>query len=51
MKEQADILVAKYEYGKANEIMQEGLKKDQTVMAYQDYMQRLGEINGIEGVQ
>lgn len=47
LKEQADRLVARQQYREAYDLMNEGLKKDQTVSTYQDYIKRLGEVSEI----
>ena len=41
LKAQADRLVELKQYRQAHELMAEGLKKDQTVSAYNDYINRL----------
>lgn len=47
LKEQADRLVSQHQYENAYNLMQEGMKKDETVSAYQDYINRIGEVSGI----
>jgi tetratricopeptide (TPR) repeat protein len=48
MKAKADQEVAERRYMNALNIMGEGLQKDKTVMAYQDYIQRLKDVTGIK---
>ena len=47
-KAEADKAVNNREYRKALEIMESELKKDSTTSYYQDYIQRLKEVNGVQ---
>jgi Ca-activated chloride channel family protein len=47
LKEQADQLVTIRQYREAYDLMMDGMKKDQTVSHYQDYIDRLGNVAGI----
>jgi Ca-activated chloride channel homolog len=47
-KEEADKAVRRREFKKALTIMQDQLRIDSTTMYYQEYMERLGDINGIK---
>ncbi len=49
LKQLADQLVAQNRYQEAFHLMQEGLRKDKTVAAYQDFIKRLGDV--VEVVQ
>lgn len=48
LKEQADLLVMDRKYGPAFELMVNGLKQDQTVAYYNDFIARLNDIVEIE---
>ncbi len=48
LKEMADQYVHNNQFVEAYYIMQEGLQKDPTVKAYQEYIQKLGEVAEIE---
>jgi tetratricopeptide (TPR) repeat protein len=48
LKRQADSAVALNQYAKAYSIMSEGLKVDETVEAYRDYIDRVGNVAVIE---
>jgi tetratricopeptide (TPR) repeat protein len=47
LKEEADKLVAMRQYGKAYNLMTEGLKKDNTVANFQDYISRIKDVSQI----
>lgn len=47
LKKQAEEMVAQRRYSDAYSLMQDGLKVDETVAAYNDFIQRIGEIIGI----
>lgn len=47
MKRRADEALAFNDFKKAYRLMQEAFKKDQTTQYYEDYIERLGVINGI----
>jgi len=49
LKREADRLVKLRRYADAYGIMENGMKQDQTVKAYQDFISRLQEITGIGG--
>ena len=49
LKREADRLVKMRRYADAYGIMENGMKQDQTVKAYQDFISRLQEITGIGG--
>ena len=49
LKREADRLVKLCRYADAYGIMENGMKQDQTVKAYQDFISRLQEITGIGG--
>jgi len=49
LKREADRLVKLRRYADAYGLMENGMKQDQTVKAYQDYISRLQEITGIGG--
>lgn len=44
VKKKAEIMVAEEKYASAAKVMREGLRKDSTVAAYQEFMGRLDEI-------
>jgi len=48
LKAQADTLVLKRQYQQAYQLMQQGLRQDETVGYYNDFITRLGEILGIK---
>ena len=48
IKEKADQLVAQQRYSDALQLLNEGLRSDKTVQAYNDYIQRLGTIVEID---
>jgi tetratricopeptide (TPR) repeat protein len=50
LKEQADRFVAQFQYENAYNLMMGGLKKDETVSTYQDYINRLGDVSGINKI-
>ncbi|MFQ5649340.1 MAG: tetratricopeptide repeat protein [bacterium] len=45
----AKVLVAKREYVAAKKLLDDGLKADRTVAAFQDFMKRLGDVIEIQG--
>ncbi len=47
LKEMADRLVAQRKYREAHELMTDGLKKDQTVSVYQEYIKRIKDVADI----
>lgn len=47
LKEQADRMVAQHQYQAAYNLMMDGMKKDQTVSSYQDYINRLKDVADI----
>lgn len=47
-KARADALYRQFRYAEALQLMQESLQKDSTVAAYNDYIQRLGDITEID---
>ncbi|MBI3500605.1 MAG: tetratricopeptide repeat protein [Bacteroidetes bacterium] len=47
LKEQADKLVDERKYKEAHNLMMEGLKKDQTVNAYQAYIKRIKDVTDV----
>lgn len=49
LKAQAEALVARREYQRAHDLMQRGLQEDETVAAFQDFIDRIGDIVNIEG--
>ena len=49
VKDQADSAVARNQYREAYNIMNEGLKVDETVSAYQKFIERLGKVANIKG--
>jgi hypothetical protein len=44
LKAQADNLLTQFRFGEAESLMTEGAKKDQSVLYYEDYMNRIREI-------
>lgn len=48
MKERADALVDQRRYQDALDVMDSAMQQDSTVAAYNDFIQRLGEVSGIE---
>jgi hypothetical protein len=48
LKEQADKLVAERKYGAAYNLMVDGLKKDKTVSSYQQFIDRIKIVDGID---
>ncbi len=48
LKEQADRLVAERKYGAAYNLMVDGLKKDKTVSTYQQFIDRIKIVDGID---
>lgn len=44
LKKQCEALAANYEFEKAYQLMQEGLKKDQTVAYYNDFIKKLKDV-------
>lgn len=44
LKAQADALVAKFQFSEAEMLMTEGVKKDQSVLYYEDFMNRLKDV-------
>ena len=48
LKAQADALVAQHQYRDAYDLMNDGLRRDSTVAAFADYIQRLGDVVQIE---
>jgi len=50
LKAHADSLVNDHRYSDAADLMNQGLLQDSTVVAYSDFMQRLGEVVEIEGM-
>jgi tetratricopeptide (TPR) repeat protein len=48
LKAQAEALVARREYAQAYELMMEGLQKDETVAAYQDFIDRIKDVVAID---
>ena len=48
LKAQADGLVAKFRFSEAESLMNEGAKKDPSVLYYEDFMNRIKEINTID---
>lgn len=47
-KAEADVAVQRREYGRALDIMQNQLKRDATTRYYNDYIERLKEVNGVK---
>ena len=47
LKRRADALVARKQYGNALTLMKDGLAQDSTVRAYQRFMERLKDVDGI----
>lgn len=50
LKKQAERMVAQRRYAEAYQLMQDGLKKDKTVSSFSDFIQRIGEVNDINGI-
>ena len=48
LKGQADALVSKFRFAEAENLMNDGVKKDQSVLYYDDFMNRLKEIVTID---
>jgi hypothetical protein len=48
LKAQADKLVAQRQYKAAYDLMMDGLKKDQTVSSYQNFIDRIKVVDGID---
>jgi hypothetical protein len=48
LKARADALVAQRQYRDALDLMNDGLRRDSTVAAFADYVQRLGDVVQIE---
>ncbi len=49
IKAQADDLVSRNKYRKAHNVMKEGLVKDESVIAYKKFIERLGKVADIKG--
>jgi Ca-activated chloride channel family protein len=48
LKAQADALVARFKFGEAEALMNEGVKKDQSVLYYEDFLNRLKDVVNID---
>lgn len=51
LKAQADALSAQYRFGEAQNLMNEGAKKDPSVMYYKDFIDRLNDVTTINQTQ
>lgn len=48
LKKRSDEMISRGLFRDANQLMQDGLKKDETVAAYNDYIERLGKVTEID---
>ncbi len=51
LRQQAQELIEEYRYAEALKLMQDGLKRDETVAAYQSFIDRLNDVVEIEEMQ